>query len=117
MALALLITGFLVTGNAFGQTGLISKGFLNGHDFREMGEHGKHKYLIGMYDGIFLSPFYGASNQNKDWNWYLPCATRLIRSSEQLKTIIDNYLNAHPEKWNDFMNTIFFFSMKEACGK
>jgi hypothetical protein len=117
LALALLIAGFLVAGNAYGQDVLIQVGFFNGHKYLELNDNYRKMYLAGMADGINLSPIFGETEQDINWVWYRPCTEKTTKSGKQIRTIVDNYLNAHPEKWDLGINIIYFQAMLEICKK
>lgn len=89
----------------------ISNGFVNGNTYREWPDIAKQGYVMGVVDGIHLSPFWGA--ESKDVKPVQNCVVGM--RSDQLQAIVDAYLNAQPAIWDETMHTSVYGALIEAC--
>ena len=87
---------------------LIHEGWITGNTFRAFEVESKNVYVVGLIDGIFLSPFYGASKENLE-----QCTTGM--TGQQVVAIFDKYLQKKPERWHLSMHVNGFSALKEAC--
>jgi hypothetical protein len=92
---------------------VIKSGFLTGNQYRAMTDDARRKYAMGIVDGIFLSPFFGAKKEN------LSRLERCLSGMQdtQLVAILDKDLAEHPTRWHEPMNTLSYFAFIYACGK
>jgi len=70
-------------------------------------------YVIGVLDGFYFSPVFGAPFTKIDKLQI--CADAMNPTAEQAAAIVDRYLDAHPEAWNDQMQPIVLRAMRQAC--
>lgn len=91
----------------------IKAGFLTGNAFRTFPQQAKSAYAMGLIDGMFLSPFFGAKKESL--SWLERCATGI--NDKQIVAILDKYLNDHPGRWHETMHVLGMLAMKDACGK
>lgn len=90
---------------------LIQGGFISGVDYFEMNPEHQTSYLIGVIDGLFLSPFLKAPSTQSE-----QLKTCLIGMQDiQIKTIIEKYFDASPERWHQSMHTIVWTALNELC--
>lgn len=92
---------------------VIKTGFLTGNLYRTLSEDNKRKYAMGVVDGVFLAPFFGASKQNL--SWLESCLSRM--QDDQIVAILDKYLSENPVRWHESMNALSYFAFKNACPK
>jgi hypothetical protein len=89
----------------------ISNGYVSGNVYRDMADTAKHAYVMGVVDGILLSPILGA--ESKDVQPVSDCIKGM--RSDQLQAIVDAFLQAHPERWDESMHTIAYGALFGAC--
>lgn len=89
----------------------ISNGIVKGNTYRDWPDGAKQGYLMGVVDGIYLSPFWGADSKD-----VTPLQNCLIGvRSDQLQAIVDAYLNRRPEIWDETMHTSVYGALLDAC--
>lgn len=91
----------------------IHDGFLTGNDYLKKTQQERSFYAMGIIDGMFLSPLFGASKNNL--LWLERCVEGM--GNYQMEAIISKYLENHPGEWHHNLHTITFRAMKEACQK
>jgi hypothetical protein len=89
---------------------LIKTGFISGNKFMKMGLS-KNNYLMGVIDGIFLSPFFEA--EKSKLRWIETCVTGM--SDYQITAIVDKYMNDNPIEWHESMNIIVYRAFSKSC--
>jgi hypothetical protein len=91
---------------------LIHDGFLTGNDYLELDSGGRNGYVMGLIDGIYISPFFWEGGS------YLStlsdCLTEGVTNG-QLVAIFDKYLQENPVRWNQGMHVIAYAALKESC--
>ena len=90
---------------------LIKSGFIDGNEYRDFSGDEKRVYLMGLMDGSFLAPVYGAPKARIEW--LERCVTGM--TDAQLVAIIDKFLQANPARWHNDMHTLVYSAMLEAC--
>jgi hypothetical protein len=88
--------------------------YYNGNDYRKLSPEAKKNYASGLYDGMLMAPAFGAPVSGTDW---LRNCTGKQFSNEQLATVLDKYLEDHPEEWPMSMNVIGFRALRKMAGK
>lgn len=91
----------------------IHQGFVTGQDFHSYGAAQQRQYVMGVVDGMFLAPLYGAPRPRMEWLG--KCVTGM--SDEQVQVISARYLDEHPERWTQYMHLIVFSALKETCDR
>lgn len=97
---------------ALSQEVVIKTGFVTGNQYRVFSATEKQKYAIGLLDGIFLSPFYGADK--KKLEEVEQCVTDM--SDGQVAAIFDKYISENPGRWHESMNVLAYVALLRACG-
>ena len=89
----------------------ISRGFLDGNSYQELSFTAKNSYAMGITDGFFVAPMFGAPESSVDW--LINCMGRM--KSNQLVAILDQYVQANPVQWHYSMNMLSLLAMESAC--
>jgi hypothetical protein len=90
-----------------------NNGFLTGKFFRGGSQSLRTAYVIGVLDGFSYAPAFGAPDAKIEK--LQRCIGAMHADAGQVGTIIDKYLDAHPESWNDKMQPIVLRAMQQAC--
>jgi len=92
---------------------MIHNGFINGNQYLKRNKEERTFYAMGIIDGIFLSPLFGASRDKLSW------LERCVEDMEnyQVEAIISKYLENHPGEWHQNLHTLTLGAMKDACQK
>ena len=70
-------------------------------------------YVIGILDGFSYSTVFGAPDTKIEK--LRRCIGAMNANTRQVGTIVDQYLDAHPESWNEKMQPIVLRAMRQAC--
>lgn len=103
----------LISSHSQSQEVTIQNGFITGNTFRAMEETSKNVYVVGLLDGMFLAPLYGAPESKLDN--LASCTVGM--TGQQLVAIFNKYLANNPERWHSSMHTIGYAAMHEDCNK
>lgn len=90
---------------------LIKTGFITGTQFRSFSDPDRRSYSMGVLDGMFLSPFFGASKEQL--RWLETCVTGM--NDEQVAALLLKYVNDNPGRWHESMHVLAFAAMQDAC--
>jgi hypothetical protein len=90
-----------------------NNGFLTGKFFRGGSQSLRTAYVIGVLDGFSYAPAFGAPDTKIDK--LQRCVGTMHADARQVSTIIDKYLDAHPDSWNEKMQPIVLRAMRQAC--
>ena len=90
---------------------VIKSGFVTGNQYRALPEDERRKYAMGVVDGAFLAPFFGAPKP--ELLWMETCLTRM--QDGQIVAILDKYLSENPVRWHEPMNVLAYVAFKSAC--
>jgi hypothetical protein len=86
-------------------------GFIDGHDWLPDGEDEKLAYTTGVIDGLVFAPIFESDAQMIEN--FVDCVDGM--SSEQIKAIVQKYLDDNPGKWHQAMNRSVFVSIADTC--
>jgi len=89
----------------------IHHGFYTGNLYRNLPEVDRRLYVDGVIDGLMMSPLLGVQKSNLAW--LESCVTGM--QDDQAEAIINQYLVAHPEKWDSDMEILVFLAIQDAC--
>jgi hypothetical protein len=92
------------------QTVKISPGFFTGKDYIDMADTEKRAYVTGSINGMLVSPFFGAPEENL--NWLKTCTAKM--SDEQLAAIVTRFVRDQPNQEAN-LNVLTFGAIREAC--
>lgn len=90
-----------------------NNGFLTGKQFRGGSPSLRSAYVIGVLDGFSYAPAFGAPD--KKTAKLQRCVGAMHADARQIGTVIDQYLDAHPDSWNEKMQPIVLRAMRQAC--
>jgi hypothetical protein len=91
----------------------IHKGFLKASQYLEFGKDSQSVYAMGLLDGMYMSPAFGAPASNKVLLEIETCVEGMY--STQVAAIIEKYVKDHPEKWNWDLKDTGYNAMLEGC--
>ncbi|WGS54927.1 hypothetical protein LFL96_36145 (plasmid) [Paraburkholderia sp. D15] len=90
-----------------------NNGFLTGKFFKGGSPSLRTAYVIGVLDGFSYAPAFGAPDAKI--SKLQRCIGAMHADASQVGTIVDRYLDAHPESLNDKMQPIVLRAMRQAC--
>jgi hypothetical protein len=89
----------------------LKSGFLNGNDFRDYTNTEQINYVMGVIDGFYLGvAFKGKVNFSQ---WIDKCVEGM--RSDQVKAMIEKFMNENPQVWHGPMNGIILDTFQEYC--
>jgi hypothetical protein len=91
----------------------IHNGFLKASDYLEFDAGAQGAYSMGLLDGMYLSPAFGAPASNKVLLEIENCVEGM--KSSQVAAIIEKYVKDHPEKWNWDLKDTGYNAMLDGC--
>lgn len=89
-------------------------GYMTGNTYRDMSANAQQGYVIGVIDGMFVAPFFGAKLGARSW---LGLCIESGMRTDQLKAIIDKYLDEHPDEWDQDMAAVAYSALVPVCRK
>jgi hypothetical protein len=89
----------------------ISRGFFNAKDYLSMSDTERRAYATGAINGMLVSPFFGASEENL--NWLKTCTSAM--SDEQLASVLSDYIRSQPNQLDSTLNVVTFTAIREHC--
>ena len=92
---------------------VIHAGFLKARDYLDMPSEGQKTYAMGLMDGFYMAPLFGAPDQNKNLVSLYPCVEGMKAS--QVAAIIEKYVKDHPEHWHLDLKLEAYTAMQGAC--
>lgn len=110
-----IILLFPVRATGQDQGVLIKEGFVTGNHYNQLPEAQRHAYLMGLADGILVSPLLGLSRDDQGLTWFEGCDAH--KNSGQLQAIVERFLQQLPERWHQGMGVLFFLAIKDACAQ
>jgi hypothetical protein len=91
----------------------VHQGYLKAGDYLEYDKDSQSIYAMGLMDGMFASPMFGAPAGNKSLQEIETCTTGM--PSTQVAAIIEKYVKNNPEKWNWPLNGAAYNAMLDGC--
>ena len=91
----------------------IHNGFVKAEQYLKMDESYQRVYAMGLLDGMYMSPAFGAKASNKILLEIEMCVEGM--KSSQVAAIIEKYVKDHPEKWDWDLKDTGYNAMLEAC--
>jgi hypothetical protein len=89
----------------------IHHGFYKANHYRELPDFVRRAYIAGVFDALMLSPLFGAPKA--EVTWLERCAEGM--QDDQLQAIVDRFVEAHPERWDQDMGTVAYGALTQAC--
>lgn len=104
---------FLTTSAAHAQTRTVTvhDGFITGETYLKWDKSYQDAYVMGIVDGMFLAPLFGAPERNVTWLEH--CLVGM--SDTQVAAILAKYLRDHPERWHESVHVPMYSAMKDIC--
>jgi hypothetical protein len=89
----------------------VPNAFMTGQQYLALSASSRATYIMGLLDGIFVGPLFGASEAR-----VLAVQTCLQgRNNVQIAAILSKYIQDKPERWHEGANTLFYSRMVELC--
>lgn len=108
-----VLVGLFSLTSAFAQDEAVAikNGFLTGQDYLESSELKQRAYVMGLVDGLFVSPILGAPKRR------LAPFERCIEgmTDTQVAAILLKFLRDNPGRWHQSAHVSFYTAMKENC--
>ena len=110
----LMLVLFLVPVSTSGTEDIwVKTGFITGNDYLAFTDVNKKRYAIGVVDGMFLGPLFGAPKANI--KWLENCVVKMTDS--QVAAILNKYLKDNPQRWHEALNIIVYSALREVCAR
>ena len=102
-----LVIGFFFGAGAWGEY-VLGKFRAVGNQYKQVEESGRTNYVTGLLDGIELGSILDKEeiSQLKDYVSQM--------SINQIKAIVEKYMNEHPEKWHYPVAPLIFQALRKA---
>jgi hypothetical protein len=85
--------------------------FITGQQYLALSATHRATYVVGLLDGIFVGPLFGASEAS-----VLALQTCLQgRNNVQIAAILSKYIQGLPERWHEGAHSLFYSRMLELC--
>lgn len=94
---------------------VIDPGYLTVSEYLQLEEQRQQYYVYGIVDGMRLAPFLGAYDQTYPESKLRALLYCLASWGNERKTIVDDFLLAHPEKLKDRAHVLIYVALSEAC--
>lgn len=91
----------------------IHGGFLKAGQYLEIDESFQRFYAMGLLDGMYMSPAFGAPASNKVLVKVETCVEGM--KAAQVAAIIAKYVKDHPEEWDWDLHLVGYNAMLEGC--
>jgi hypothetical protein len=89
----------------------VPKAFMSGQQYLALPESRRSAYVMGLVDGIFIGPLFGASEAR------IKALQSCLQehNSVQIAAILSKYIQDQPERWHDGAHALFYSRMVELC--
>src|SRR5882762_8919943 len=111
LLIGLLSWTVIVHGAGPAQEVQIHNGMGTGQDYLRMPEPERPAYVMGLVNGLFLSPLLGASRQSSAW--LETCLEE--KSGKQIAEILSQYLEQHPTEQHEQLHAASYRALLQAC--
>ncbi|SRR6266700_2101576 len=91
----------------------IHNGFLKADLYLKLSEDSQRAYAMGLLDGMYMAPFFGAPDNDKLLMKFTSCVEGM--KSSQVAAIIEKYIREHPERWDWDLKDDGYETILEAC--
>jgi hypothetical protein len=78
-----------------------------------MSDTEKRAYVTGEINGMLVSPFFGAPEENVAW--LKTCSAKM--SDEDLAAVLSRFIRDQPAQMQMNLNVVTFNALREACRK
>jgi len=111
----LLLVLLLWTAGAHGarsaQDVRLHNGMGSGQDYLRMPETERPAYVMGLVNGLFVSPLFGASR--RQLAWLEACLEE--KSGTQIAALLSQYLEQHPTEQHEQLHAASYRALLQAC--
>ena len=90
----------------------IHSGFVSGNEFIEYTENQKLGYIMGVFDGLMISPVF-CKLKDENYKQLYKCTKNMTNT--QIKAIVKKYMEENPSRWDNPMNSLIVEALFEAC--
>jgi hypothetical protein len=112
LLLLVLLSGLTGTQEAqAAHTVQIHNGMGTGQDYLQMPEPERPAYVMGLVNGLFLAPLFGASRASSAW--LETCLEE--RSGKQIAELLTQYLGQHPTEQQEQLHAATYRALLQAC--
>lgn len=94
------------------KTVVIYSGYMTGEDCIRDSDESMASYMMGVVNGLLISPFYGAPEQRL--KPLSQCLTGV--TSTQLAATLKKWLKENPERWHDGCHVAASMALQRMCG-
>jgi hypothetical protein len=92
---------------------LMHRGWLRAGEFLDMSEDQKGGYVMGLLDGLYSAPNFGAPDTSKSLYTLGTCLEPMKLS--QVSAIIELHIRQHPDRWHWDANSVAEEALADAC--
>ena len=106
---------FLLSTNSVPQNrrAMVHNGWLRAEDYLKLDPESQRVYAMGLLDGMYYAPVFGAPDNNKLLVSLASCIEKMKAS--QVSAIIEKYVKENPEHWNWDLNGQAYAGLRRAC--
>ena len=89
----------------------VPNAFMTGQEYLALSESSRTAYVMGLLDGIFVGPLFGASEAR------VKALHNCLQehNNVQIAAILSKYIQDQPERWHDGAHVLFYSRMLELC--
>jgi hypothetical protein len=89
----------------------VPNAFMTGQEYLALSESSRTAYVMGLLDGIFVGPLFGASEAR------VKALQNCLQehNNVQIAAILSKYIQDKPERWHDGAHVLFYSRMVELC--
>jgi hypothetical protein len=91
----------------------VEHGFLTGTDYKKGNPGERASYVMGVVDGFYYSPIFGAPYTKIDKVQI--CLDKLAPTAAQVAGIVDHYMETNPGILHDQMQPIVLGAIRNVC--
>ena len=108
----LLLMAYAIDGASQGQVRM-HRGTITAQEYLDMPKGAQKAYVMGLMDGLFLAPMFGAPADNK---WRLAIQSCVEgKQVSQLMAIIEKYIKERREYWHADAHFEAYNALSRAC--
>jgi hypothetical protein len=85
--------------------------FMTGQEYLALPASRRATYIVGLLDGIFVGPLFGASEARV--KALQDCLQE--HNNIQIAAILSKYIQDRPERWHEGAHSLFYSRMFELC--
>ena len=90
-------------------------GFFTGSNYETLSPEARLRYLDGIMDGFLYAPMFSDGDELRRTDQLARCNAALGLTDIQLRKIVNDYLDRHPDDWGLPMNVLVSGAYGETC--